>query len=100
MLLECDVQLQEKLLSAEYRDMRPTADFLETLARVGESRWPASSLAASLSQALRMEACSREGRSQGQAVALEVLNVWSSSEDATYSQLCRKLKTLSLCHQF
>ena len=97
----CDVQLQEKLLSAEHRDLRPNTDFLETLARMGESRWPATStLTASLSQALHVELRSREEQqSQGEAV-LEVLNVWSSSEGATYGQLCQRLKTLSFCHQF
>ena len=90
------MQLQEKLLAPQYRDLKPDEEFLELFAGVVGSKWP--SLAASLSlSGEEIEEVKKEGLSQ-QDHTLRMLRKWVSREDATYGHLYQTLKTISLFH--
>ncbi len=61
-----------------------------------ESKWP--SLASILSlTSTEIEEVKRNGEELSQRdCALQMLRQWASREDATYGQLCQRLKTISL----
>jgi hypothetical protein len=112
-----DIQLQEKLISQDYHNIKPDKEFLEPFAGVVGSEWP--SLAASLSLSDdEIEEVRRAGGSQShdpqgmlqydekgdtigvlsqQGHALLMLKKWASTgESATYGQLFQALKTIPL----
>ena len=87
------IQLQEKLLEPQNHGLKPDVEFLGAFAGVVGSKWP--SLATTLSLTESEIKVKGEGPSQ-QDHALQMLKKWASSEDATYGQLCQRLKTISL----
>jgi hypothetical protein len=112
-----DIQLQEKLISQDYHNIKPDKEFLEPFAGVVGSEWP--SLAASLSlsddeiEEMRKAGASLSHDPQGmlhnhekgdrreelsqQEHALLMLKKWASTgESATFGRLFQALKTMPL----
>ena len=88
------IQLQQKLLDPQNHGLTPDVEFLGAFAGVVGSKWPSLATTLSLSEN-EIEEVKREGHSQEEH-ALQMLKVWASREDATFDQLCTKLKTISL----
>ena len=78
-------------MKKEFQSQTPDTEFLKSLA--AEVAPKCSSLAASLSVSVEEE--TMKGLSQEEC-ALQLLKLWSCKEDATYGELCRTLKTVSL----
>ena len=90
------IQLQEKLLSPEMSTLKPDLPFLELFAGVVDSKWP--SLASILSLTSEIEEVKGEGEGLSQHDhALLMLKKWAARDDASYGQLCQRLKTIALC---
>ena len=87
------VQLQETLLSPEQRDLKPDKRFLELLADEVGSKWPSLASALSLTGS-EVEEVKKKHSHLGRA--LQMLQKWVEREDATYGQLCYKLKSIPL----
>ena len=68
-------------------------EFLGAFAGVVGSKWPSLVTTLSLSES-EIKEVKREGLSQ-QDHALQMVKKWASREDATYGQLCQRLKTTS-----
>ena len=84
------IALQEKLI--EGGDHKPDDGFLQSFAGVVGDHWP--SLASLLSiTARQIEEIKKEKKEQQ---ALCMLMKWSSTEGATFKQLCQKLQTVYL----
>ena len=88
------IQLQEKLLEPQNHGLKPDVEFLSAFAGLVGSKWPSLATTLSLSES-EIKEVKREESSQ-QDHALQILKKWSSREDATYGQLCQRLKTISL----
>ena len=89
------IQLQEKMLGQETQALKPDQAFLRSLSGVVGSRWPSLAVSLSLSEGEIEGLKEKVGLSQRE-LALQMLRIWVSGEEATYGQLCRKLKTISL----
>ena len=90
------VELEKTLLSSEKQSLKPEAEFLELFAGVVESKWPSLASVLSLTSE-EMEKVKRKGEELPQRdQALQMLRLWASRDDATYGQLCQRLKTISL----
>ncbi len=89
------IQLQEKMLGQETRTQKPDDKFLCSLSGVVGSRWPSLAVSLSLSEGEIEGLKGKVGLSQ-QELALQMLKIWASREEAMYGQLCRKLNTISL----
>ena len=87
------IQLQEKLLQPENHHLKPDVEFLSAFAGVVGSKWPSLATTLSLSES-EIREVKGEGSSQ-QDYALQMLKKWASREDATYGQLCQRLRTFS-----
>ena len=87
------VQLQETLLSAEQQDLKPDKQFLELLADEVGSKWPSLASALSLTSSEVEEVKKKHSHLDH---ALQMLQKWVEREDATYGQLCHKLKSIPL----
>ena len=96
-----EVQLQKTLLSAEKQSLKPEEEFLKLFAGVVKSKWPSLASILSLTSA-EIEEVNEEGEREEvlseEDRALLMLRKWASREEATYSQLCQRLKTISLFH--
>ena len=79
----------------ETQALKPDEAFLRSLSGEVGSRWPSLAVSLSLSEGEIEGLKEKVGLSQ-QELALQMLRVWVSGEEATYGQLCRKLKTISL----
>lgn len=90
------LDIQEKLLELQYSDQKPNDDFLQSFAGVVGNRWP--TLASLLSLTLRdiQEIKTEREMSSRADHPLHMLRRWASNEEATYGQLCERLKTVSL----
>ena len=76
---------------------KPDVEFLGIFASVVGSKWPSLATTLSLSES-EIKEVKGEGSSQ-QDHTLQMLKKWASCnarEDATYGQLCQRLKTISL----
>ena len=89
------IQLQEKLLGEENEALKPDEEFLHSLSVLVGSRWPSLAVSLALSEGDIEGLKGKVGVSQ-QELALHMLKIWTLKENATYGQLCRKLKTISL----
>ena len=89
------VQLQRTLLNSEKQETTPEEKFLELFAGVVESAWPSLASVLSLTSA-EIEELKRKREESPRDLALQMLRQWASREDATYGQLCQRLKTISL----
>ena len=85
-----DFILQEKMLSAEYQDLKPEEEFLEAFAGVLGFKWASLAAAISLSEE-ELEECRRDGSSK-EKQAISALHKWALRDGATYRQLCRRLQ--------
>ena len=91
------IQLQRSLLNEENSDLKPDHQFLKLFAGVVDTKWP--SLTSILSMTSMIEEVKKEGDVLShQDCALLVLNKWALQSDATYGQLCQRLKTIALFH--
>ena len=88
------MELQEKLLEPQNHGLKPDVEFLGAFAGVVGSKWPSLATTLSLSES-EIKEVKGEGLSQ-QDNALQMLKKWASREDASYGQLCQRLKTISL----
>ena len=86
--------MQEKLLSADFQDLKPEEDFLESFAGVLGSKWASLVAALSLSKE-DIEECRRNGSSK-EKQAILALKIWALRDGATYSWLCRQLQAFEL----
>ena len=89
------IQLQKTLLSPEQRDLKPDQQFLELFAAEVGSKWPSLASALSLTSS-EVEEVKKCKQCSHQEHALQVLKKWVEREDATYGQLCHKLKAIPL----
>lgn len=91
------IEIQKKLLELEYHHVQPDDDFLQSFSRVVGSKWPYLASLLSLSSGEIKEV--RKGMGEGltsESHALLMLRKWVSREDATYGQLYKKIKPVSL----
>ena len=80
------------MLCEENQVLKPDEEFLHSLSGLVGSRWRSLAVSLSLSEeGLK----GKVGLSQ-QELALRMLKTWASTKEATYGQLCQKLKTISL----
>ena len=89
-----NITLQEKLLSADYQNLKPEDDFLEPFSGVLGSKWASLAAALSLSEE-EVEECRRDGSSK-EKQAILALHKWALRDGATYGQLCRRLQAFEL----
>ena len=89
------IQLQEKMLDQQTQAKKPEEEFLCSLSGVVGSRWPSIAVCLALSNEEIEVLKNKVGLSQ-QELALQMLRIWASREEATYRQLCCKLQTISL----
>ena len=77
-------------------DLKPDKEFLSAFADVVGSKWPSLATTLSLSED-EIKEMKRDSESLfRQDHAFLMLSRWASREDATYGQLCLKLKKISL----
>ena len=89
------IQLQKTLLSPDQRDIKPDQQFLELFAAEVGSKWPSLASALPLTSS-DVEEVKKRKQCSHQEHALQVLKKWVEREDATYGQLCHKLKAIPL----
>ena len=90
------IQLQRTLLDPENQSLRPDEQFLELLAGVVKSECPSLVSILSLTST-EMEEVEKNRKQLSQSeLSLQMLKKWATREEATYGQLCQKLKTISL----
>lgn len=93
-IADAQIQLQRKILDPLFQEMKPDVDFLLSLADLIGSKWP------SLAESLALSADEIEVLKENEVglshaeLALRMLGVWMSKEEATYGQLCHKLKII------
>ena len=91
------MSVQAKLLDSSNNSVKPDTAFLEAFADIVGSHWPSLATALSLKGEEIEAVKKREGeRIPPASHALQVLMTWASKDTATYSELCRTLKTISL----
>ena len=83
------------MLCEETQALKPDEEFLHSLSGLLGSRWPSLAASLSLSEGKIEGLKGKVGLSQ-QELAFQMLKIWASREEATYGQLCCKLKTISL----
>lgn len=79
----------------ENRDLKPDDRFLKLFAGVVDNRWLSLTSILSLTSMIE-EVKNKEDKLSHQDCALLILNKWASQDDATYGQLCQRLKTIAL----
>ena len=82
-------------MDPEKQSLRPDEQFLELLAGVVKSECPSLVSILSLTSNEMKEVKKNQKVSQSE-LSLLVLKKWATREEATYGQLCQKLKTISL----
>ena len=83
--------------SAEAWELKLDAHFLEHLAGLEGIHWESLASVLSLTSTEIEEVKRRSEGSQSQRdPALLILKMWATRDDATYGQLCQKLKTIAL----
>ena len=70
-------------------------EFLQSLSGVVGPRWPSLALSLSLGEEEIKGLKGKVGLSQ-QELAMQMLEVWVMTREATYGELCHTLKTISL----
>ena len=83
------------MLDQENQALKPDEKFLQSLSAEVGSRWPSLAVSLSLSEGEIAGLRKKVGLSQ-QDLSLKMLTLWASMKEATYAQLCCKLKTISL----
>ena len=95
-LPDVSIQLQRTLLDPDKQSLRPDEQFLELLAGVVRSECPSlASILSLTSNAMEGVEKNRKQLSQSE-LSLQMLKKWATREEATYGQLCHKLKTIAL----
>ena len=98
-LLGDHILLQERLLSAEYQDTKPDAQFLEQFAALKEVKWePLASLLSLTGPEIEEVRSKGEGPLAQQDPALLTLTTWATRDEAMYGHLCQLLRTITLFH--
>ena len=97
-IIELHVQLQQKLLEEDpaKNTQKPDAEFLESFSSVVGREWPSLAASLSMSEEDIQEVKGKGEELSHQARALQMLEKWVSSDDASYSKLCQTLKTIQL----
>jgi hypothetical protein len=84
------------LLDPEKQSLRPDDEFLELLASVVRSECPSLASVLSLTSS-EMEEVEKNKKQLSQSdLSLRMLKKWATREEATYGQLCHRLKTITL----
>ena len=86
------IQLQRTLLDPEMQSLRPDEQFLELLAGVVKSECPSLVSIFSLTSTEMEKNWKQLSKSD---ISLQILKKWATREEATYGQLCQKLKAIS-----
>ena len=82
-------------MDPEKQRLRPDEQFLELLAGAVKSECPSLVSILSLTSA-EMEEAKKNRKLSRSELSLQMLKKWATREEATYGQLCQKLKTISL----
>ena len=90
------IQLQKTLLDTEKHSLHPDEQFLELLAGVVGCEWPSLASVLSLTNTEIERMKERDNQLSEEQLDLKILKEWSRREEATYGQLCYKLKTVAL----
>ena len=90
------IQLQRTLLDPEKQSLRPNEQFLEMLAGVVRSECPSLASILSLTSSEMEEVEQNRNQLSQLELSLHMLKKWAAREEATYGQLCHKLKTIAL----
>ena len=91
----CNRKMLQELQDENTQSLKPEIEFLHSLSGVVGSRWPSLAVSLSLSEG-EIEGLKGKVKLSQQELALQMLLIWVSKEEATYGQLCRKLMTISL----
>ena len=83
------------MLDEENQALKPDEEFLQSLSVEVGSSWPSLAVSLSLSEGEIEGLREKVGLTQ-QDLSLQTLKLWAAREEATYAQLCCKLKTISL----
>ena len=83
------------MLDPNNQALKPDEEFLQFFSAVVSSRWPSLAVSLSLSDEEIAGLKEKVGLSQ-QELAHQMMRVWASSEEASYGQLCLRLRTISL----
>lgn len=83
------------MLCEKSRNEKPESDFLVPFSEVLGSKWPSLAVSLALREVEIVGLKEKVGLSQ-QEHALQMLKIWISRDEATYSNLYQKLKTISL----
>ncbi len=95
-IADVHIQLQKELLDDSKHALKPDEAFLKSFARVLESAWPSLGTSLTLTES-EVEKMKREvSHLSKEEQALHMLKQWVSGEQATYGELFRGLKTISL----
>ena len=90
------IQLQGTLLDPEKQSLRPDEQFLELLAGMVRSECPSLTSILSVTS-YEMEEVEKNRKQLSQSeLSLQMLKKWATREEATYGQLCHKLRTIAL----
>ena len=90
------IQLQRTLLDPEKQSLRPDEQFLAVLAGVVRSECPSLTSILSLTSSEMEEVEQNRNQLSQSELSLHMLKKWATREEATYGQLCHKLKTIAL----
>lgn len=93
------VELQEKMLDGKNQTRKPDEKFLQSLSGVVGSRWPSVAVTLSLS-GNDIDRLNEMAVSHQHELAFHMLKIWALKEDATYSQLCQRLRAISIFEHF
>ncbi len=83
------------MLTQETQALKPDEEFLCSLSGVVGSKWPSLAVSLLLSEE-EIERLKGKGNFSQQELALQMLKTWALKEEATYGQLCHKLRSISL----
>ena len=84
------------MLDSKNEVQKPGDSFLLSLSGVVGSRWPSMAMTLSLSDEDIEELNGKVGLHEQNELALQVLKKWASNEMASYGQLLRRLKEISI----
>ena len=79
--------------------LKPDEQFLQLLSVEVGCKWPSLAVSLSLSED-EIAGLKEKVEHSHQQLAFKMLMIWISREEATYGQLCQKLRTITLFQYF
>jgi hypothetical protein len=83
-------------LDPEKQDLKPDEQFLVVLASMVRSECPSLTSVLSLTSSEMKEVEKNQKQLSQSELSLQILKKWSTREEATYGELCDKLRTILL----